>query len=120
MLIQIGLILSVSVLYSIINKDLGFFLHCLYGGGISIANTLLIKRISKKQQKINIHNAATGLRIMVISVITRLLLVALLVLIGLKLDFHPLAILVSLSVGQVGLIIDTLRNKKRNTDCNKV
>lgn len=111
MLIQTILILVVSLVYLLINKDLNLFLHCVYGGGISALNFLLIKRISNKQQKIKIHNASVGLRIMVVSVISRLILIALLVLIGLRLEFEPFAMLLGLSFGQVGLIIDTLKNK---------
>jgi multisubunit Na+/H+ antiporter MnhE subunit len=111
MFIQTLLIVITSLVYLLINKDLSLFTHCLYGGLISIINALLIKRISHKQQKIKIHNASVGLRIMVVSVITRLTLIALLVLIGLRLDFEPFAILLGFSIGQVGLVIDTLRNK---------
>lgn len=114
MLAQILLVLVSGLFYSTINNDLNLFLYCVYGGFISIVNALLIKRISYKQQRIKIHNASVGLRIMVISVITRLFLVALLVLIGLRLNFEPLALLIGLGFGQIGLIIDTLRNKVKD------
>ena len=45
---------------------------------------------------------------MVISVISRLILIALLVLIGFKLGLEPLALLASFGIAQVGFLIDTI------------
>ena len=116
MLIQLALVIFIALIYVVINKDLNLFLYCLYGGFISVSNAWLINRILNKQKKIKIHSANIGLKIMVASVVTRFILVALLVLIGIKLNFEPIAILLGLSFGQIGLVVDTLKNKTINTN----
>lgn len=116
MLLQIVLILLSSFTLLIINNDLNdtlsIFTSCIYGGLASIINSFLINRISKKQEKIKIHNASVGLRIMVVSVVSRFILVALLILIGIRIELQPMALLIGFGVGQFAFIADKLRNKK--------
>lgn len=114
MLVQIILVLFSGLVYSTINKDLYLFLYCLYGGLISVMNTLLIRRTSMKQRGLESHNKKVFLGFVVTSVISRLGVVALLVLIGFKINFDPLAILIGLGFGQIGFIIDILRNKAKD------
>jgi len=100
-----------SFIFWIIENELNIFLGGLYGGMVSLINGFLINRVSKKQQKIKIYDASVGFRIMIVSVVSRLVLVALLILIGFKIELEPTSLLVVFGVGQFALMFGKLRNK---------
>lgn len=89
----------------VVSSELKAVLSVIYGGCISLNNSYLNNRILKKQKKYNISiNASLGL--MIINVVVRMLLVALFVLIGLKIDLNAFSLLLGFAIGQVGFLID--------------
>jgi multisubunit Na+/H+ antiporter MnhE subunit len=111
MLLQLLVILATSLFFWLFNGTLAF-VSVLFGGLISMANNFLISHISNKQQTIKPDNTSVGFALLIYSVISRLIVVALLVLLGFKLNLLPLELLVGLIVGQVVLIINKLRYNK--------
>ncbi|SFV70039.1 FIG048548: ATP synthase protein I2 [hydrothermal vent metagenome] len=95
----------IALVVLVVSSELKAVLSVIYGGCISLNNSYLNNRILKKQKKYNISiNASLGL--MIINVVVRMLLVALFVLIGLKIDLNAFSLLLGFAIGQVGFLID--------------
>lgn len=107
--LQLGFIIFASIFFHIFTGE--GFVGVFFGGLISLNNAYLIHRISIKQKSILINSASVALRLMVFSVIVRFFMVSILMLFGFKLNLNPLAMIVGLSVGQIGFLIDKIRTK---------
>ena len=101
--------LALIVVYYATN---GFVLAALYGALVSLSNTLIFNWYTNKQKTLVDIDAQKSFRMAINSSLIRTLSVVLLALIGLGLlGLDPAALCLSLVVGQVGFIIDRLRQK---------
>ena len=90
----------------------GFVLSALYGSLVSLSNTLIFNWYTNKQKTLVDIDAQKSFRMAIISSATRTFSLILLALIGLVLlELDPAALCLSLVVGQVGFILDRLRQK---------
>jgi ATP synthase protein I len=102
-------LLVLIVIYYAIN---GFVLAALYGALVSLSNTLIFNWHTNKQKKLVDIDAQKSFRMAINSSVIRTLSLVLLALIGLGLlELDPAALCLSLVVGQVGFILDRLRQK---------
>ncbi len=102
-------LLALVVFYYAIN---GFVLAALYGTLVSLSNTLIFNWYTNKQKALVDIDAQKSLRMAINSSVTRTFSLILLALIGLGLlDLDPAALCLSMVVGQVGFILDRLRQK---------
>jgi len=107
-LIQYFLLALIVVFYA---TD-GFAVAAFYGALVSLSNTWIFNWYTKKQKALVDADAQKSFRMAVSSSITRMLSLILLALIGLgSLELEPSALCLSLVVGQVGFILDRLRQK---------
>ena len=107
-LIQYFLLALIVVFYAI---D-GFAVAALYGALVSLSNTWIFNWYTKKQKALVDADAQKSFRMAISSSIIRMLSLILLALIGLGfLELEPAALCLSLVVGQVGFILDRLRQK---------
>ena len=90
----------------------GFGLDALYGALVSFSNTWLFDWCTNKQKAVVDADAQKSFRMAIMSSVFRMFSLAALTLIGLVLlKLEPAALIVSLVVGQVGFILDRLRQK---------
>ena len=107
-LIQYFLLALIVVFYA---TD-GFAVAAFYGALVSLSNTWIFNWYTKKQKALVDADAQRSFRMAVSSSISRMLSLILLALIGLGfLELEPAALCLSLVVGQVGFILDRLRQK---------
>ena len=101
--------LALIVVYYATN---GFVLAALYGALVSMSNTLIFNWYTNKQKTLVDIDAQKSFRMAINSSVTRTFSLILLALIGLGLlELDPAALCLSLVVGQVGFILDRLRQK---------
>ena len=90
----------------------GFGLAALYGALVSFSNTWLFDWYTNKQKVLVDADAQKSFRMAIKSSALRMFSLAALTLIGLGLlELEPAALILSLVVGQVGFILDRLRQK---------
>jgi len=107
-LIQYFLLALIVVFYA---TD-GFAVAAFYGALVSLSNTWIFNWYTKKQKALVDADAQKSFRMAVSSSLSRMLSLILLALIGLGfLELEPSALCLSLVVGQVGFILDRLRQK---------
>ncbi len=102
---QIFFIIIASSISYLIDYKLLNGVSVIYGGFISIANYYLITM----QKNIITKNINTIVFFMVGSVVIRIIVVALLVLIGFKINLLALEIIIGLVAGQIGFLLDKIR-----------
>ena len=102
-------LLALIVIYYAIN---GFVLAAIYGAFVSLSNTLIFNWYTNKQKALVDIDAQKSFRMAINSSVTRTFSLILLALIGLGLlELDPAALCLSMVVGQVGFILDRLRQK---------
>jgi len=102
-------LLALIVIYYAIN---GFVLAAMYGAIVSLSNTLIFNWYTNKQKALVDIDAQKSFRMAINSSVTRTFSLILLALIGLGLlELDPAALCLSIVVGQVGFILDRLRQK---------
>ena len=102
-------LLALIVIYYAIN---GFVLAAMYGAFVSLSNTLIFNWYTNKQKALVDIDAQKSFRMAINSSVTRTFSLILLALIGLGfLELDPAALCLSMVVGQVGFILDRLRQK---------
>ena len=107
-LIQYFLLALIVVFYA---TD-GFAVAAFYGALVSLSNTWIFNWYTRKQKALVDADAQKSFRMAISSSISRMLSLILLALIGLGfLELEPAALCLSLVVGQVGFILDRLRQK---------
>jgi ATP synthase protein I len=107
-LIQYFLLALVVIFYTIN----GFAFAALYGAAVSLSNTLIFYWYTNKQEALVDADAQKSFRMAINSSVVRILSLILLALIGLGfLNLDPAALCLSMVVGQVGFILDRLRQK---------
>tara|TARA_B100000497_G_scaffold59143_1_gene67333 strand:+ start:15 stop:356 length:342 start_codon:yes stop_codon:yes gene_type:complete len=107
-LIQYFLLALVVIFYTIN----GFAFAALYGAAVSLSNTLIFNWYTNKQEALVDADAQKSFRMAINSSVVRTLSLILLALIGLGfLNLDPAALCLSMVVGQVGFILDRLRQK---------
>jgi len=107
-LIQYFLLALVVIFYAIN----GFAFAAFYGAAISLSNTLIFNWYTDKQEALVDANAQKSFRMAINSSVVRTLSLILLALVGLGfLELDPAALCLSMVVGQVGFILDRLRQK---------
>ena len=107
-LIQYFLLVLIVIYYA----TNGFVLAALYGASVSLSNTLIFNWYTNKQKSLVDIDAQKSFRMAINSSVTRTFSLILLALIGLGLlELDPAALCLSLVVGQVGFILDRLRQK---------
>ena len=107
-LIQYILLVLIVTAYSIY----GFGFAALYGALVSLSNTWIFDWYTNKQKALVNADAQKSLRMAINSSVIRALSLILLALIGLSLlRLESSALCLSLVVGQVGFILDRLRQK---------
>ena len=107
-LIQYFLLALIVVFYATV----GFAVAAFYGALVSLSNTWIFNWYTKKQKALVDADAQKSFRMAISSSIIRMLSLILLALIGLGfLELEPAALCLSLVVGQVGFILDRLRQK---------
>ena len=90
----------------------GFGLAALYGALVSFSNTWLFDWYTNKQKAVVDADAQKSFKMAIKSSALRIFSLAVLTLIGLGLlGLEPAAVILSLVVGQVGFILDKLRQK---------
>jgi len=90
----------------------GFGFAALYGALVSFSNTWLFDWYTNKQKALVDADAQKSFRMAIKSSALRMFSLAALTLIGLGLlELEPAALILSLVVGQVGFILDRLRQK---------
>ncbi len=90
----------------------GFAVAAFYGALVSLSNTWIFNWYTEKQKSLVDANAQKSFRMAVNSSLIRSFSLILLALIGLGfLELEPSALVLSLVVGQVGFILDRLRQK---------
>ena len=90
----------------------GFGLAALYGALVSFSNTWLFDWYTNKQKVVVDADAQKSFKMAIKSTALRMFSLAVLTLIGLAfLGLEPAALILSLVVGQVGFILDKLRQK---------
>lgn len=105
---QSSLLVLVVIAYTIY----GFGLAALYGALVSFSNTWLFDWYTNKQKAVVDADAQKSFRMAIKSSALRMFSLAALTLIGLGLlGLEPAALILSLVVGQVGFILDKLRQK---------
>ena len=105
---QSSLLVLVVIAYTIY----GFGLAALYGALVSFSNTWLFDWYTNKQKAVVDADAQKSFRMAIKSSALRIFSLAVLTLIGLGLlGLEPAALILSLVVGQVGFILDKLRQK---------
>ena len=103
---------SLLVLVVIAFTIYGFGLAALYGALVSFSNTWLFDWYTNKQKAVVDANAKKSFKMAIKSSALRMFSLAVLTLIGLGLlGLEPAALILSLVVGQVGFILDKLRQK---------
>ena len=103
---------SLLVLVVIAFAIYGFGLASLYGALVSFSNTWLCDWYTNKQKAVVNADAQKSFRMAIKSSALRMFSLAALTLIGLSLfGLEPDALILSLVVGQVGFILDKLRQK---------
>ena len=103
---------SLLVLVVITFAIYGFGLSALYGALVSFSNTWLFDWYTNKQKAVVDANAKKSFKMAIKSSALRMFSLAVLTLIGLGLlGLEPAALILSLVVGQVGFILDKLRQK---------
>jgi len=103
---------SLLVLVVIAFTIYGFGLAALYGALVSFSNTWLFDWYTNKQKVVVDADAQKSFRMAIKSSALRMFSLAALTLIGLSLlELEPRALILSLVVGQVGFILDRLRQK---------
>ena len=106
--IQLAITL-VSVVYFSIT---GVGLSALYGGIISLINTVLVNRHINKQENDVTISAQMGVGMMIISVVMRMAMVVGLTLIGfLLLKLNSKALILGFIFGLIGFLIDKVKEK---------
>jgi len=86
------------------------FVPAIYGGVISLANAALVGRHTEKQKRGIPITAQASVVMMVVSVIMRIAIVVALTLIGLlTFKYDAEALIVGLVLGQVGFLIDKVK-----------
>jgi ATP synthase protein I len=107
-LIQYFLLALVVIFYAIN----GFVFAAFYGAAISLSNTLIFNWYTDKQEALVDADAQKSFRMAINSSVVRTLSLILLALVGLGfLELDPAALCLSMVVGQVGFILDRLRQK---------
>lgn len=107
-LIQYFLLALVVIFYAIY----GFAFAAFYGAAISLSNTLIFNWYTDKQEALVDADAQKSFRMAINSSVVRTLSLILLALVGLGfLELDPAALCLSMVVGQVGFILDRLRQK---------
>jgi hypothetical protein len=107
-IIQLAITL-VSVVYFSIT---GVGLSALYGGIISLINTVLVNRHINKQENDVTISAQMGVGMMIISVVMRMAMVVGLTLIGfLLLKLNSKALILGFIFGLIGFLIDKVKEK---------
>ena len=105
---QSSLLVLVVIAYTIY----GFGLAALYGALVSFSNTWLFDWYTNKQKAVVDADAQKSFKMAIKSSALRIFSLAALTLIGLGLlGLEPAALILSLVVGQVGFILDKLRQK---------
>ena len=90
----------------------GLGIAALYGAFVSLSNTWVFDWYINKQKALVDADAQKSFRMAISSSISRMLSLILLALIGLGfLELEPAALCLSLVVGQLGFILDRLRQK---------
>ena len=90
----------------------GFGLAALYGALVSFSNTWLFDWYTNKQKAVVDADAQKSFKMAIKSSALRVFSLAVLTLIGIGLlGLEPAALILSLVVGQVGFILDKLRQK---------
>ena len=103
---------SLLVLVVIAFTIYGFGLAALYGALVSFSNTWLFDWYTNKQKAVVDADAQKSFRMAIKSSALRMFSLVALTLIGLGLlELEPAALILSLVVGQVGFILDRLRQK---------
>ena len=101
--------LALIVVYYATN---GFVLAAIYGALVSLSNTLIFNWYTDKQEALVDADAQKSFRMAINSSVVRTLSLILLALVGLGfLELDPAALCLSMVVGQVGFILDRLRQK---------
>jgi ATP synthase protein I len=107
-LIQYTLLALIVLAYSIY----GFGFAALYGAIVSLSNTWIFDWYTNKQKALVNADAQKSFRMAINSSVIRTLSLILLALIGLSLlKLEPSALCLSLVLGQIGFILDRLRQK---------
>ncbi|MDA7441709.1 ATP synthase subunit I [Candidatus Pseudothioglobus singularis] len=107
-LIQYFLLALVVIFYAIN----GFAFAAFYGAAISLSNTLIFNWYTDKQEALVDADAQKSFRMAINSSVVRTLSLILLAIVGLGfLELDPAALCLSMVVGQVGFILDRLRQK---------
>ena len=102
-------LLALIVIYYAIN---GLVLAASFGALVSLSNTCIFNWYTNKQKKLVDVDAQKSFRMAINSSVIRTFSLILLALIGLGLlDLDPAALCLSLVLGQVGFILDRLRQK---------
>ena len=105
---QSSLLVLVVIAYTIY----GFGLAALYGALVSFSNTWLFDWYTNKQKAVVDADAQKSFKMAIKSSALRMFSLAVLTLIGIGLlGLEPAALILSLVVGQVGFILDKLRQK---------
>ena len=103
---------SLLVLIVIAFAIYGFGLAALYGALISFSNTWLFDWYTDNQKVVVDADAQKSFRMAIKSSALRMFSLAVLTLFGLGLlELEPAALILSLVVGQIGFILDRLRQK---------
>ena len=103
---------SLLLLVVIAFATYGFGLAALYGALVSFSNTWLFDWYTNKQKVVVDADAQKSFRMAIKSSVLRMFSLAVLTLIGLGLlGLEPAAMILSLVVGQVGFILDRVRQK---------
>ena len=90
----------------------GFGIDALYGALVSFSNTWLFDWYTNKQKAAVDADAQKSFRMAIKSSVLRMFSLATLTLIGLGLfELEPAALILSLVIGQIGFILDRLRQK---------
>ena len=107
-LIQYTLLALIVLAYSIY----GFGFAALYGAIVSLSNTWIFDWYTNKQKALVNADAQKSFRMAINSSVIRTLALILLALIGLSiLKLEPSVLCLSLVLGQIGFILDRLRQK---------
>ncbi len=105
-IVIVAFALGVTLIYSpVAGLALG------YGGIISIINNLLIIRITWRQAHIKPESPSVGFGLLIYSLITRMITVAILIYIGFLINLSSFQMIIGLCIGQVTLVINKLVTK---------
>ncbi|CAB9539504.1 hypothetical protein [uncultured Gammaproteobacteria bacterium] len=104
--IQLAIVLTSIAYFSTVDAGISAF----YGGAISLINTMLINRHTQKCSNNMTMDAQTSVVMMVVSVITRMMMAAGLILIGFfLLELNSEALIFGLVFGLIGFLIDKVK-----------